>query len=91
MSCKKFHHPYTSHCPGRRLTGGKRPAEMEGVHYYFISEQEFSKMVKNNEFVEYAQVFDNFYGTSFAEINARLADGIDVVLACKNNHRFLNI
>src|SRR3990167_1975471 len=61
-------------------TRGKRPAEMEGVHYYFISEQEFSKMVKNNEFVEYAQVFDNFYGTSFAEINARLADGIDVVL-----------
>lgn len=61
-------------------TRQKRPAEKDGVDYYFISEQEFSRMVKNDEFVEHARVFDCFYGTSFLQINSRLAEGIDIVL-----------
>lgn len=61
-------------------TRPKRPAEKEGVDYYFISEQEFSKMIKNGEFVEYARVFDHFYGTSIKQITSKLSEGKDVVL-----------
>lgn len=61
-------------------TREKRPLETDGVDYFFISEQEFCKMIKNGDFVEYAHVFNNYYGTSVAQIDARLKTGIDVVL-----------
>ncbi len=57
-----------------------RPLEQDGVDYFFISEQEFRKMIKNGDFVEHAHVFGNFYGTSVAQIDSRLQAGIDVVL-----------
>lgn len=57
-----------------------RPAEKDGVDYFFISEQEFSKMIKKEEFIEHAVVFENFYGTSKAQIEDRLQSGVDVVL-----------
>lgn len=57
-----------------------RPGEKEGVDYFFIDEQLFSTMVSDNAFIEHAQVFNHHYGTSFAQINARLLAGIDVVL-----------
>jgi guanylate kinase len=61
-------------------TREKRPLETNGVDYFFISDQEFRKMIKNGEFIEYAHVFNNFYGTSVTQIDARLKSGIDVVL-----------
>lgn len=61
-------------------TRERRSLEKDAVDYFFISEQEFRKMIKNNDFVEYAHVFGNFYGTSFAQIDSRLKSGIDVVL-----------
>jgi len=61
-------------------TREKRPLEKNGVDYFFISDQEFRKMIKNGEFIEYAHVFNNFYGTSVTQIDARLKSGIDVVL-----------
>ncbi|MDF1756898.1 MAG: guanylate kinase [Legionellaceae bacterium] len=57
-----------------------RPAEKNGVDYFFISDQEFSKMIKNGDFTEHANVYGHFYGTSIAQINTRLQDGIDIVL-----------
>jgi len=41
-----------------------RPKEEDGVSYYFISQMSFMEKVKNNDFLEYAEVFGNFYGTS---------------------------
>lgn len=57
-----------------------RPGEQEGIDYFFIDDQLFSMMVNDNAFIEHAQVFNHHYGTSFAQINARLLAGIDVVL-----------
>jgi guanylate kinase len=53
---------------------------VDGQHYHFVDIPSFEKMVADNAFVEHAQVFDNYYGTSQAAIEARLAEGIDVIL-----------
>jgi len=44
-------------------TRPQRPAEQEGIDYIFISNQEFEEKIKNNSFIEYARVFDHYYGT----------------------------
>lgn len=61
-------------------TRPSRPLEEEGVDYFFISETCFLDMVKENAFIEHATVFGHHYGTSVAQINARLKAGVDVVL-----------
>ena len=61
-------------------TRSRRPAEMQGVDYFFVDEQTFLGMVKEGAFVEHARVFDHLYGTSVSQINDRLQDGKDVVL-----------
>lgn len=61
-------------------TRNKRPAEVDGVDYFFTDPAMFQHMVETNAFVEHAQVFDHCYGTSFAQIMDRLQQGIDVVL-----------
>lgn len=57
-----------------------RPGEEDGQHYHFISVAEYRQMVANREFVEHAQVFDHFYGTSHAAITTTLSEGLDVLL-----------
>lgn len=57
-----------------------RPGEQEGLDYFFVDQQQFLDMVKASAFVEYAQVFNYYYGTSVAQISDRLRAGIDVVL-----------
>lgn len=57
-----------------------RPGEQEGNDYFFIDSKQFETMIEQNEFVEHAQVFNHYYGTSLAQIKARLLAGIDVVL-----------
>lgn len=61
-------------------TRNKRPGENHGEDYFFISQQEFSAMIENQAFVEHAQVFEHWYGTSYAQITNRLQQGIDIVL-----------
>ena len=41
-----------------------RPNEIDGKDYFFVSDDEFKRLIKNDEFLEYAKVFKNFYGTS---------------------------
>ncbi len=57
-----------------------RAGEYHGQHYFFISKNEFYEMIKQNEFLEYAKVFGNYYGTSHAAIKQILSSGIDVFL-----------
>ncbi len=57
-----------------------RPGEQQGEHYYFVDNQEFESLIKQNAFVEYAHVFDHYYGTSKAEIEQSLMQGINVFL-----------
>jgi guanylate kinase len=57
-----------------------RPGEVDGVNYHFTGVATFNEMVNEGEFLEHAQVFDNFYGTARANIEQRLAAGVDVIL-----------
>ena len=57
-----------------------RGNERDGHDYYFIARQEFEKRIKNNEFLEHAQVFDNYYGTHVSELERAEAEGNDLVL-----------
>jgi guanylate kinase len=61
-------------------TRPERPGEKNGVDYFFVGEREFIDMVNNNAFIEHARVFNHLYGTSAAQINRRLEQGIDIVL-----------
>ncbi|AXV66326.1 MULTISPECIES: guanylate kinase [Pseudoalteromonas] len=61
-------------------TRSPRPGEENGVHYHFVSVEEFKALIEKNDFFEWAQVFDNYYGTSKQAIETQLAAGIDVFL-----------
>jgi guanylate kinase len=61
-------------------TRAPRPGEDNGVHYHFVAVDEFKALIEKNDFFEWAQVFDNYYGTSKQAIEEQLAAGIDVFL-----------
>ncbi|MEI8667888.1 MULTISPECIES: guanylate kinase [unclassified Pseudoalteromonas] len=61
-------------------TRSPRPGEENGVHYHFVSTDEFKALIEKNDFFEWAQVFDNYYGTSKQAIESQLDAGIDVFL-----------
>lgn len=60
-------------------TRSPRPGEVDGKDYFFIEKPKFQDMVGNGEFLEHAQVFDNYYGTPTAPVEAALQDGKDVL------------
>jgi guanylate kinase len=57
-----------------------RPGEVNGKHYHFVDVATFQAMVGKGAFLEHAQVFDNFYGTSRPAVEQQLATGQDVIL-----------
>lgn len=61
-------------------TRSMRPGEIDGVNYHFVSHQQFSQMRDQGHFLEQAQVFDNFYGTSQLALEKTLAEGYDLIL-----------
>lgn len=61
-------------------TRNKRPGEVDGVNYFFVSYKVFLEMIKQNEFIEYAKVFDHFYGTSQASLENQLDQDLKVIL-----------
>ncbi|ORT50754.1 guanylate kinase [Vibrio sp. qd031] len=61
-------------------TRAARPGEVDGQHYHFIEKDSFKALIKENSFLEYAEVFGNFYGTSRIWIEENLERGIDVFL-----------
>lgn len=61
-------------------TRAPRPGEENGKDYHFVSVAEFQRMIGEAAFLEHAQVFDNFYGTSQAWVESELAAGRDVIL-----------
>lgn len=60
-------------------TRQRRPGEVEGKDYYFVDRTSFHMMINNQEFLEYAKVFDNYYGTPKAQVMATLEAGKDVL------------
>jgi guanylate kinase len=61
-------------------TRAPRPGEQHGVHYYYVTREEFDRMVANGEFVEHATVFGNSYGTSKQAIADQIQSGKSVIL-----------
>jgi len=61
-------------------TRAPRPGEQHGVHYYYVPREEFDRMVAAGEFVEYATVFGNSYGTSKQAIADQIKSGKNVIL-----------
>lgn len=61
-------------------TRAMRPGEVDGVNYFFSSYEQFLQMVRQNEFLEYAKVFDHFYGTSQLSVEQQLDQGLKVIL-----------
>jgi guanylate kinase len=61
-------------------TRAPRPGEKYGVHYFFVSHAEFEAMIAAGQFLEHARVFDNYYGTSRAQVEQRLKQGKRVIL-----------
>jgi guanylate kinase len=57
-----------------------RNGEVEGVNYFFLEKEKFQDMISKGEFLEYAQIYDNFYGTPKAAIIECLENGQDVIL-----------
>ena len=57
----------------------RRPGEVEGVDYSFVSNEDFQLMINRDEFFEYAKVFDHYYGTPKAPVDAQLSKGRDVL------------
>lgn len=61
-------------------TRAMRPGEQDGINYNFVSQETFATMLEQTAFLEHAQVFDNFYGTSQHWVETTLAAGQDVIL-----------
>ncbi|GEA62148.1 guanylate kinase [Vibrio comitans] len=61
-------------------TRGARPGEEDGVHYHFVERNEFETLIEQGVFLEHAEVFGNYYGTSRVWIEENLERGIDVFL-----------
>jgi len=61
-------------------TRAPRPGEQDGVQYHFVDTDTFQQRIKDGDFLEHAQVFDNFYGTSRQAVEQQLAQGMDVIL-----------
>jgi guanylate kinase len=61
-------------------TRPRRPTEVDGRDYHFVSAATFAEMVAADAFLEHAQVFDNAYGTGRAQVEQALAEGRDLIL-----------
>lgn len=61
-------------------TRNHREGEFDGIDYYFVTEERFKEMVSADSFLEWAQVYGNFYGTEKSEVLSRLKLGEDVLL-----------
>ena len=61
-------------------TRAKRPNEEHGKNYYFVDKKEFERLIKQGDFLEYATIFGNYYGTSKKWVEETLASGTDVIL-----------
>ncbi|MBS3175497.1 guanylate kinase [Candidatus Woesearchaeota archaeon] len=59
-------------------TREKRPREINGIDYFFVSEEEFKNLIKQNKFIEYSKVYGNYYGTG-KDSFSKIEEGYDVI------------
>ncbi|KUO69825.1 MAG: guanylate kinase [Clostridia bacterium BRH_c25] len=80
--CRELLHGYSENLElsVSATTRKPREGEVEGVNYFFMEKQEFIKMVEDGEFIEYAKVHDNYYGTPKKYVMDKLEEGKNVIL-----------
>lgn len=61
-------------------TRSPRAGEVDGKNYYFLTREEFERRIEAGDFLEYADVYGNYYGTPLGEIEKRLSAGEDILL-----------
>ena len=61
-------------------TRPKRARERDGVDYHFVSQQQFQQMLNENQFLEWAKVYGNYYGVPKSEVAPALSRGVDVIV-----------
>ncbi|MBN7574786.1 guanylate kinase [Clostridium beijerinckii] len=61
-------------------TRSPRAGEVEGINYFFMSKEQFVEKIESNDFLEYAEVYDNYYGTPKSNVEEMLQNGKDVIL-----------
>lgn len=61
-------------------TRARRPGEIDGVHYYFVSTDDFKQMIANGELLEHACVYGNYYGVPAKPVKQALKEGRDVLI-----------
>jgi guanylate kinase len=69
-----FHYVVTA------TTREKRASETDGVDYYFLAKEDFEKKIRQDEFLEYAEVYGNYYGVLKKEVKRALDKGEDVII-----------
>ena len=55
-------------------------SEIDGVNYHFTTKEQFIERIEQNDFLEYAEVYGNYYGTPKSKVEEMLSKGIDVIL-----------
>jgi guanylate kinase len=73
-SGRPFHYVVTA------TTRPKRAGEKNGVHYHFLSQKEFQQMIDRHQFLEWANVYGNYYGVPKDEVTSALSKGVDVIV-----------
>ena len=58
----------------------QRPGEVNGVNYFFVDKNKFEQMTENDDFLEWAEVYNNYYGTPKKFVQENLEKGLDVIL-----------
>ena len=66
-------------------TRAPRPGEVEGVHYYFITKEEFERRIASGEILEHTYYCDNYYGTPKSELERITAEGKDIIFEIEVN------
>lgn len=61
-------------------TRAPRAGEVDGKNYYFLTKERFEELISEGGFLEYANVYGNYYGTPLVKIQERLAEGNDILL-----------
>ena len=61
-------------------TRGPRPGEVDGVHYFFKTREQFQELIRTDGLLEYAEYVGNYYGTPRGYVEEQMAKGRDVIL-----------
>lgn len=78
--CKELVKKYDYMVSVSATTRSPREGEVDGVNYYFLSKKTFEERLERDEFLEYANVYGNYYGTPRKEVGSRIEDGENIIL-----------